>query len=130
MRVDHVGYAVRRMDRALASFGELGFSFGDVIDDADRNVRLAFGEKDGYRVELVCPLDKATESPVDQYLASAPGVPYHICYRASDLEPEVEALRERGFRVVIPPAPAVAFDGRRVVFLTSLGTGLMEIVEE
>jgi len=84
MKIDHIGYAVKRIDRAMSSFEKLGFCFGPIIDDIDRNIRIAFGEKDGYRIELVCPLDKKKESPVDQYLSNASGTPYHICYITHD----------------------------------------------
>ena len=129
MKIDHIGYAVRRIDRALNSFEKLGYVFGPVIDDPDRNVKLAFGDKDGYRIELVAPLDKKQESPVDQYLSSNVGTPYHICYQSKELDKTVKDLLNQGFKIVIKPRPAVAFGGRRVVFMMSLGFGLMEIVE-
>ena len=124
MKIDHIGYAVKRIDRAISSFEKLGFVFEPVIDDHDRNVRLAFGENDGYRIELVCPMDKSEPSPVDIYLSNVGPAPYHICYKS-----EIETLKGEGFRVVIEPAEAVAFGGRRVVFMMNLGLGLMEIVE-
>ena len=129
MKIDHIGYAVKRMDRAITAFQQLGYEFEPVIDDADRNVKLAFGNKDGYRIELVAPLDKKQESPVDQYLSNAIGTPYHICYESSDLDKEVEELKSQGYKVVIEPKPAVAFGNRRVVFMMNIGFGLMEIVE-
>ena len=129
MKIDHIGYAVKRIDKAIAAFLKLGFEFEPVIDDADRNVKLAFGNKDGYRIELVAPLDKKQESPVDQYLSNAVGTPYHICYESENLDAEIDELVKQGFKVVIEPRPAVAFGGRRVVFMMSIGFGLMEIVE-
>ncbi len=129
MKIDHIGYAVKRIDRAKASFEKLGFSFERVIEDYDRNVNLVFGNNGGYRIELISPLDKGKESPVDQYLNSVPGTPYHICYQAEEFEKEIENLKQQGFKEVIAPAKAIAFEGRRVVFMMNLGFGLMEIVE-
>lgn len=43
MRVNHIGYAVKRLDRALNSFEKLGFVFEPIVDDTDRNVQIAFG---------------------------------------------------------------------------------------
>lgn len=128
MKIDHIGYAVKRIDRALTSFEKLGFTFEPTIDDVDRNVKLAFGEKDGYRIELVAPLDKKQKSPVDQYLENAIGTPYHICYQSGDLDNEIKQLESQGFKVIIEPKPAVAFGGKRVVFMMNIGFGLMEIV--
>ena len=129
MNIDHIGYAVKRIDRAMDSFQKLGYSFEPVIDDTGRNVRLAFGEKDGYRIELVSPMDKKAESPVDQYLSNTIGTPYHICYQSEDLQRDLEGLMNQGFKVVIEPKPAIAFGGKRVVFMINNGFGLMEIVE-
>lgn len=129
MEIDHIGYAVRKMDRAIESFQKLGFVFGPVVDDRDRNVRISFGEKDGYRIELVSPMEKTKESPVDHYLERMPGMPYHVCYRSAEFDSDIARLQGEGYRIVIAPKPAVAFDGRRVVFMMDLGMGLMEIVE-
>ena len=100
-----------------------------MIEDYDRNVKLVFGENGGYRIELVSPLDKSKASPVDQYVSNAAGLPYHICYQSMDFEKEIDSLKQQGFKEVIPPAKAVAFGGKRVIFMMNLGFGLMEIVE-
>lgn len=128
MKIDHIGYAVKRIDRALRAFEKLGFVFEPVIDDTNRNVKLAFGEKDGYRIELVCPLDYKQASPVDPYLSNVVGTPYHICYQSDDLDKDVKQLERQGYKVVIEQRPAVAFGNRRVVFMMNIGFGLMEIV--
>ena len=130
MKIDHIGYAVKRIDRAQSAFEMMGFVFKPVIDDTDRNVKLCFGEKDGYCIELVAPLDKKKASPVDEYLSKTPGTPYHICYESDDLDREIEILGQQGFKVVIEPEPAIAFGGKRVVFMMHIGFGLMEIVEQ
>ena len=100
-----------------------------MIDDTDCNVKLAFGNKDSYRIELEATLDKKLESPVDQYLSNTVGTPYRICYESESLDAEIEELKAQGYKVVIEPRPAVAFGGRRVVFMMNIGFGLMEIVE-
>ena len=129
MDIDHIGYAVKRLDRAVRSFEALGFSFEDVIDDTDRNIKIQFGENQGYRIELVTPLDKSKGSPVDAFLSKVGPTPYHICYISADLDAEIENLKKQGFKTMIEPKKAVAFDGKRVVFMMDLGQGLMEIVE-
>lgn len=129
MTIDHIGYAVKRIDRAKAAFEDLGFSFDPIVDDHDRNIRISFGEKDGYRIELVCPIDKTQKSPVDKYLHDIGPTPYHICYRSTDMEGDMAYLQKNGYKVIIEPAKAIAFDNRKVVFLMNLGLGLIEIVE-
>jgi methylmalonyl-CoA/ethylmalonyl-CoA epimerase len=130
MEIDHIGYAVKRIDRAIEAFQKMGFAFETTIDDADRNVKLVFGEKDGYRIELVSVLDKMHISPVDQYLSNSVGTPYHICYASENFDDDLEELKRQGFKEIIEPRPAIAFNGKRVVFLMNIGFGLMEIVEK
>ena len=129
MTIDHIGYAVKRIEKAIEAFQKLGFIFEPTIEDTDRNVRIAFGDKDGYRIELVAPLDKDKASPVNQYIQNTVGIPYHICYKSDDFDKMVNTLKNDGYKVVIEPTSAVAFDKRRVVFMYNIGFGLVEIVE-
>ena len=128
MKVDHIGYAVKNIDKAKKPFEALGYEFGSTIKDTARNVNLCFGELDGYRVELVAPIGNG--SPVDMHLSKIGPTPYHICYKSDDIEADIERLKNNRYKVSVPLATAVAFDNRRVVFLYSLAAGLIEIVEE
>ena len=130
MKIDHIGYAVRDIGKAKKQLAALGYVFEDTIEDADRNVFLAFGELDGYRVELVAPRNRDLESPVDSVLAKNGPTPYHICYISNNLDADVETLQKNRFKITVSPAAAVAFNGKRVVFLYSLSAGLIELVEE
>lgn len=128
MKIHHIGYAVKRLNQAKRQMDEMGFQFGSLIEDKERKIQIAFGEKDGYRIELVMPMKKG--SPIDQILANIGPTPYHICYETDCLEKAVEQLTcGGGYRVIIPSVPAAAFGGRRVVFLYSLAFGVMEIME-
>lgn len=128
MKIDHIGYAVKNIDKAKKSMYVLGFRFEKTVADKDRNINIAFGEMDGYRVELVSSISEG--SPVDLLLEKTGPTPYHICYKSNEIEADIERLQKNRFKVTIPLAPAVAFGGKRVVFLYSLGVGLIEIVEE
>lgn len=127
MRIDHIGYAVKNIDKARKSMETLGYTFEPTVEDRDRNIFITFGELDGYRVELVAPMSKG--SPVDMYLSKIGPTPYHVCYRSSDIEADIAELQKNRFKVSIPLAPAIAFGNKRVVFMYSLSVGLIEIVE-
>ena len=130
MTIDHIGYAVKKIDAAIRSFEDLGYQFEPIISDTDRNIKIAFGEKDGYRIELVTPLDKTMPSPVDIYLSKIGPTPYHICYQSEDLESDIEQLRKLKYIVINEPKPAIAFNNKRVAFLMCIGFGLIEIVDK
>ena len=127
MKIDHVGYAVKSIEKAKGVLEEMGYVIEQVIRDESRGVDILFGELDGYRVELIAPF--RDESPIDKYLSEIGPTPYHICYQSDDLEDDIARLKGKRFSIAVPPAPATAFDGRRVVFMYSLAVGLIEIVE-
>ncbi len=129
MKIDHIGYAVKKLDRAMDTFRLMGFHFDTPIDDTDRNVKLSFGERDGYRIELVAPLDKSKASPVDGYLHAVGPMPYHICYWSDCFDEDISRLKKARFKVIVEPAEAIAFHRKRVVFMMNLEIGLIEIVE-
>lgn len=128
MRIDHIGYAVKNIDKAILQMENLGFVFEPVVNDTDRNIYITFGNKDGYRIELVAPI--CSGSPVDTLLSKVGSTPYHICYKSGNILADIDELQKKRFKVTIPLAPAVAFGGKKVVFLYSLSIGLIEIVEE
>ena len=129
MRIDHIGYAVKNIEKARQDFELLGYKFEELIEDMDRNVYIQFGQKDGYRIELVSPL-KTGPNPVDTYLATTGNTPYHICYCSDDLDMEIKNLENQRYKVIIPAKEAIAFGGRRVVFMINKNIGMIEVVEE
>ena len=109
MIVDHIGYAVKRLDKAMKEFEILGFRFEKIINDYDRNLYVCFGNNGAYRIELVSPIDREKPSPVDTYLSKVGPTAYHICYRSDNLDGDIAELENQGFMVIIPPAFATAF---------------------
>lgn len=129
MKIDHIGYAIKSIEKSKADLEKVGYKFGELIEDEDRNIEIVFGEKDGYKIELVAPRDKSG-SPVDKIIKRIGNGPYHICYVSTDFENEIKQLQKENYKMIIEPAPAVAFDGRKVVFLMKLDVGLIEVVED
>ncbi len=127
MNIDHIGYAVKDIDKSKRLFEFLGFIFEELIEDNDRNIYLQFGKRDGYKIELVAPMKG--ESPVDGYLNTVGVTPYHICYCSENLQEDIKKLEKENYKVLIPKKRAKAFGGRHVVFLIHRNMGLIEIVE-
>ena len=67
MKIDHIGYAIKSIEKSKADLEKVGYKFGELIEDEDRNIEIVFGEKDGYKIELVAPRDKSG-SPVDKII--------------------------------------------------------------
>lgn len=129
MRLDHIGYAVRDLSEAAEKFQLLGYSScGEATEDPEREVRIQFlSDLAGNRIELIAPLQEG--APVSGWLKKNGNAPYHLCYECGDLDGKIAELRGKGFLLVHPASSAPAMEGRRVAFLYSAGTGLLELVE-
>jgi methylmalonyl-CoA/ethylmalonyl-CoA epimerase len=127
-RLDHTGFAVADLEAAIALFRDvLGAEIGPVFEDPLQRVRLCFATYDGGRVELIAPL--GDDSPVTRVLAQGGGGTYHLCFETDALDDEVKRLRTQRFLPTGPAQPAVAFGGRRVIFLFHQTAKLIELVE-
>ena len=129
MVIDHIGIVVESIEEAEAYYTtHFGLrASGDRVVDPLQDVELQFlTDTAGSRIELIRPL--TPDSPAARALEHGGGL-NHICYRVSDLESSLQALVARSAKVVRPPLPAVAFDGRRVAFLYTRQRELVELVE-
>lgn len=128
MKIHHIGYMVKKMDKALKAFQSLGYVVvQNKIFDAQRGIDIVFLSKDGYLIELVSPI--TPESVVADVIKRYGNTPYHICYEISDLEAEIERLRNERYVVCSEPNVALACGGRRVCFLIHPFLGMVELVE-
>ena len=131
MKFHHVGYAVADIDRYLKDFLLPLFvpaRVSPVYEDPIQRVRVLFAEvSPGTLIELVEPLDEG--SPVSRFLGDARGGLYHLCYEVEDLDAAVTRFRKHRCLPLAPAAPAVAFGGRRIVFLMTPQRDLIELVE-
>ena len=129
MRIHHVGYLVRNIERAEKEFVSLGYEVSqETVYDEYRDVDICFLEKDGYVVELVAP--KSKSSVVYDLMKKIGNSPYHICYSSSSFDEDVEKLRERNYVTCSEKCSAPALGGRNVCFLVHPFLGMIEIVEE
>ncbi len=130
MIFDHVGLFVRSLEEGRATLAAmLPIRHWDApVDDPLIRVRIQFGhDASGLRYELVAPL--APGNPVDGALASGANLLNHVAYLVDDLDAELRRLRRGRCIPTGAPRPAVAFGGRRVVFLlTPLGV-ILELIE-
>lgn len=134
-RVHHTGFLARDIEVSAAALEDLGYTrlTGVIRDDepsasgARRNVDLCFLESGGTVVELVSPIDE-TSDVYNTLRANGEG-PYHICYAVASLEDAIASLREKRWRVLRRPSPAVAFSGSPVAFLVKKGAGMIELVQ-
>lgn len=129
MRIHHIGYAVKNIEKSKQSFLELGYREEScVIYDELRKINILFLTNGGYRVELVEPADK--EAPIYNIIKKNGNTPYHICYYTEDIDKNVEELENQGYFRTSEIEQAVAIGKKRVCFLYKRNVGVIELVEE
>ena len=131
MKINHVGYAVKNLEKAKDLFKGLGFLFEEkVYNDSDRNLFITFGSDGNYRIELLQKMNNSLPSPIDIFIQKNGPIPYHFCYSVTNIEEGINDLKENGFIVINEPAPAIAFNNKKVCFLYNRSIGIIELVEE
>ena len=144
MRFHHIGYAVADIPDYIEGvlnpvFG--GSAVSQSWDDPIQQVRVCFVEMPNAAfpfpgsadqagrtlIELVQPLSE--DSPIHKIIGSQRGGVYHLCYEVDDLDATMKSLRKQRFLPLGKPVPAVAFEGRRIVFLMTPQRDLIELLE-
>lgn len=115
---DHAGIAVRSIEGAMGGL--------ETIEDPVHKVRVAFITINGLKVELIEPVGE--DSPVAKALAKGQHL-YHLCYKVDDMDRALSAAIENDFYCVLRPAPAKAFDERRIAWVFNCAMGLFELLE-
>lgn len=127
MRFHHVGMACRDIAAELPELLLLGYTAeGPKVEDPIQQVHIQFVAGGGPRLELIQPAN--AQSPVAGVLKRGSKF-YHLAYEVDLLEKAVEDFSKKRFYPIAPPAPAVAFGMRRIVFLTSETFTLVELIE-
>lgn len=129
LSVHHIGYLVKKIEKAKQTFLALGYRIEkDIVYDDIRKVNICFLIRDGYRIELVSPASE--DSVVAGLIKKYKNTPYHICYEVTDIRKAADELASNGFITIDTPTPAPALEDRNVIFLTSASVGMIELVEK
>ena len=128
MKIHHIGYIVKKIDKALPAFKNLGYKLmQETVLDEYRQVKLCFLEKDGYVIELVSPISK--NSVVFGLMKKLGNSAYHICYETDDIKAEMKNLEEKGYVLCSDLHEAFAFQNRKVCFYINPYLGMIELLE-
>jgi methylmalonyl-CoA/ethylmalonyl-CoA epimerase len=131
-KLRHVGVAVPSIGPATEALQSL-FGYRVIsgpFDDPIQKVTVNFltqADDDIAEIELIAPL--TDDSPIKSMLSKGSGGAYHLCFETSDMEKALDHAKSNGCMVVSPPAPAVAFGGRRIAWIYTKTRQLFELVE-
>jgi methylmalonyl-CoA epimerase len=126
--IDHLGIAVRSIDRALEFYQEqLGLSVGVRETVEHEKVHVAMLPLDGSRIELLEPTE--ADSPVGKFLDKRGEGLHHVALKVPDLNAAVERLRASGARLLNEPRAGAG--GHLYVFVhpASASGVLLELIQ-
>ena len=131
-RLSHVGVAVPKLDPAAEMLDALfGYKvISGPFDDPIQKVTVNFLKQhsdDAAEIELIAPL--TDDAPIRSMLSKGSGAAYHLCFETTNLDGALTYVKSRGCILVSPPAPAVAFAGRRIAWFYTPTRQLFELVE-
>ena len=127
MKIHHVGYLTKKLEKTEALFLSLGFTVEqETRYDEIRQINIEFLRNGDYVVELVQPASQ--ESPMYPLLKNYKNTPYHFCYISGQIDEDIRLLEEQGYRVIQEKREAPCIDGRPVVFLLHPSMGILELV--
>lgn len=129
MKIHHVGYLAKNIDKTRKKFLELGYEIERPVKyDEIRQINIEFLINGDYRVELIQPMSE--ESPMFPLLKKFKNSPYHFCYEVENLDASVKELSDKGYTVIQEPEIAPCIDDRKVVFLNNISMGIIELVQQ
>jgi methylmalonyl-CoA/ethylmalonyl-CoA epimerase len=113
--VDHIGFAVRNIDDAVAFYTTMfGVTEWDRIEIPERHTAVAVAWISGQMLELIAPTSDA--AAFAKYLADkGPGM-HHMAYRVDDIAAALAELKARGVQL-IDEAPRPGIHNTQVAFL-------------
>jgi methylmalonyl-CoA epimerase len=129
MKLDHIGVAVRSLDRALAFYRDaLGMPCGGIEEVPAEKVRVALLPLGETRIELLEAT--APDSPIARFIEKRGEGIHHIALEVAGLDAHLKRLEAAGVRV-LPGKGEYGASGHRYAFLhpASCGGVLVELVE-
>jgi methylmalonyl-CoA/ethylmalonyl-CoA epimerase len=127
--IDHVGFAVRDLDEAVAFYGRaFGLPLLHEETNEEQGVREAMVGIGDSAIQLLAPL--RPDSPIGKFLERNGEGIQQVAFRVVDVEVAAERLRSAGLRLLYD-APKRGTAGSRVNFVHPKDCGgvLVELVE-
>ncbi|MFC7060896.1 VOC family protein [Halobacillus seohaensis] len=122
-KLDHIGVAVRQIEESIDFYKNvLGAKMIDHYRSEAKGVEseIAIMDIDGDRTELLCPTNNST-SPIARFIKQKGKGVHHIAYQVDDLEEALQALKEKGIRVM-EDTRRTNKHGRRLIYLNPADT--------
>lgn len=115
MEIDHIGIAVKDLERANRLYASLLQKNPDNIENiASENVLVAFFRTATATIELLQATDNNSE--IAKFIAKKGEGMHHVAFKVADIYAEIERLEKEGFSLV-NSTPKKGADNKLVAFL-------------
>lgn len=115
MKIEHIGIAVKDLEKSNALFAQLlGRPHYKIEEVASENVNTSFFQTGASKVELLEATDP--ESPISRFIEKRGEGIHHVAFEVEDIEAEMERLRSQGFQL-LNEKPKRGADNKLVCFL-------------
>ncbi|MGF2616989.1 methylmalonyl-CoA epimerase [Rossellomorea vietnamensis] len=114
-KVDHIGIAVKSIEKALPFYTEtLGLSLLEIEEVQSEKVKVAFIDGGNIKLELLEPLDES--SAIASFLSKKGEGIHHVAFGVAGIQERIHELQEKGVRM-IHEQPKPGAGGAEVAFL-------------
>ena len=130
LKVEHIGIAINSLASSIPLFEKLlNTSCYKTEKVESENVNTAFFQQGDTKIELL--ESTSPDGVISKYLEKKGEGIHHIAFEVTDIQAEMERLRNQGF-IMINEKPKHGYDNKLVCFLHPNSTGgvLVELCQE
>ena len=130
LKVEHIGIAINSLARSIPLFEKLlNTSCYKTEKVESENVNTAFFQQGDTKIELL--ESTSPDGVISKYLEKKGEGIHHIAFEVTDIQAEMERLRNQGF-ILLNENPKRGADNKLVCFLHPKSTGgvLVELCQE
>ncbi len=128
--IEHIGIAVESLEEAIPFYEKtFGFKCYSIEEVKDQKVKTAFFKVGQTKIELLESTDP--DGPIGKFIEKKGQGVHHIAFAVNDLPGNLEALEEKGVRL-IDSTPRKGAEGLEIAFIHPKSTFgvLTELCEE
>jgi methylmalonyl-CoA/ethylmalonyl-CoA epimerase len=129
-KLEHIGIAVKNMDRSNALFASLlGQEHYKIEEVESEGVRTSFFKIGDVKIELL--ESSRADSPIAKFLEKKGEGVHHLAFLVPDISKSIQSYKEKGFEI-INEVPKKGADNKMICFLHPRSTGgvLIELCQE
>ncbi len=117
MVIDHIGFAVKNLEEAIAYWAEVfGYrQMTEVVENTRQRVKVCFMTKKGSTIVKL--IEPAEGNQSLQNFVNRGGGFHHVCFRCDSITETMTDLTAKGLLTLVPPQPGEAFNNHDIAFL-------------